>query len=96
MCMMIKLAIAIELPWGGDTFSRAGEDLDEDDAVLGHLLDPVVDMDGAHRLVAFRRSVLWPPGQCIPELNALCSSLLAREGSSLVTGRSNLFASVNC
>jgi len=43
MCMMIKLAIAIELPWGGDTFSRAGEDLDEDDAVLGHLLDPVVD-----------------------------------------------------
>ena len=55
-------------------------------------------MDGAHRLVPFRRSgrVLRPPGQCIPELSALCSSLLAREGSSLVTGRSNLFASVNC
>lgn len=45
----------------GDTFSRAGEDLDEGDAVLGHLLDPV---DGwSPSCCSFR--LLWPPGQCM-------------------------------
>jgi len=50
--MLIFLGISRSVWWSiwrsrsscrGDTFSRAREDLDEDDAVLGQLLHPVVD-----------------------------------------------------
>lgn len=100
---IIKSAIIITFPVG-TRFPGQGKTLDEGVAVLGHLLDQV-EMDGAHRVVAFAAArLLWPPGQCICVQHARTYRgrtlffcwYAVEEDSFLVTGARLLDQSIDC